>query len=113
MVILNVDHPDIVDFINSKANEEKKAWALIDAGFDGAFNAPGGAYDSVQFQNANHSVRVTNEFMKAFETDAEWTTISVTEPKRPMSKHKSKDLMRQIAESAWLCGDPGMSYNFV
>jgi ribonucleoside-diphosphate reductase alpha chain len=111
MVILNVDHPDIEDFINSKANEEKKAWALIDAGFDGAFNAPGGAYDSIQFQNANHSVRVTDDFMKAVETDSEWTTISVTEPKRPMSTHRARDLMREMAESAWLCGDPGMQFD--
>ena len=65
MVILNIDHPDIVDFINSKADEEKKAWSLIDAGYDGGFNVPGGAYDSVFFQNANQSVRVTDEFMKA------------------------------------------------
>jgi ribonucleoside-diphosphate reductase alpha chain len=70
MVILNADHPDILDFIQSKEREEKKAWALIDAGYDGAFNAPGGAYDSVQFQNANHSVRVTDEFMRAYEKDA-------------------------------------------
>jgi ribonucleoside-diphosphate reductase alpha chain len=111
MVILNIDHPDIVDFINSKSSEEKKAWALIDAGYDGAFNATGGAYDSVQFQNANHSVRVTDEFMKAYEADADWSTISVTEPKRPMSTHKARDLMRQISESTWLCGDPGMQFD--
>ncbi|MEA2416543.1 MAG: ribonucleoside-diphosphate reductase alpha chain, partial [Thermoanaerobaculia bacterium] len=65
MVILNADHPDIVEFIESKEKEEKKAWALIDAGYNGAFNAVGGAYDSVQFQNANHSVRVTDDFMHA------------------------------------------------
>src|SRR6185436_13909924 len=65
MVILNADHPDIVDFIESKEKEEKKAWALIEAGYDGAFNAPGGAYDSVQFQNANHSNRVTDDFMRS------------------------------------------------
>ena len=81
MVILNADHPDIVDFIESKEREEKKAWALIDAGYDGAFNAPGGAYDSVQFQNANHSVRVTDDFMRAYEKDGDWHTWSVTEPK--------------------------------
>jgi ribonucleoside-diphosphate reductase alpha chain len=111
MVILNVDHPDIVDFINSKSREEKKAWALIDAGFDGAFNAPGGAYDSIQFQNANHSVRVTDEFMRAYEKDGEWTTWSVTQPKRPMDKYRAREVMRQIAESAWLCGDPGMQFD--
>ncbi|HEY8849564.1 MAG TPA: vitamin B12-dependent ribonucleotide reductase, partial [Thermoanaerobaculia bacterium] len=76
MVILNVDHPDIVDFIESKEREEKKAWALIDAGYEGAFNSTGGAYDSVQFQNANHSVRVTDDFMRAYEKNADWTTWS-------------------------------------
>ena len=65
MVILNIDHPDVVDFIDCKAIEEKKAWALIDAGYDGGFNVVGGAYDSVNYQNANHSVRVTDEFMNA------------------------------------------------
>ncbi|MBW3564900.1 MAG: vitamin B12-dependent ribonucleotide reductase [Acidobacteria bacterium] len=111
MVILNIDHPDIEDFINSKSNEEKKAWALIEAGYDGAFNAPGGAYDSVQFQNANHSVRVTDDFMRAVETDSEWTTISVTEPRRPMDTYRARDLMREMAESAWICGDPGMQFD--
>ena len=111
MVILNVDHPDIIDFINSKASEEKKAWALIEAGYSGAFNAPGGAYDSVQFQNANHSVRVTDEFMRAVEEDKEWITWSVTEPKHPMGTFKARELMRQIADSAWVCGDPGMQFD--
>ena len=74
MVILNADHPDIVEFINSKADEERKAWALIDAGYDGSFNVKGGAYDSVFFQNANHSVRVTDEFMRAVVEDREWQT---------------------------------------
>jgi len=111
MVILNADHPDIVDFVNSKAKEEKKAWALIDAGYDGAFNAPGGAYDSVQFQNANHSVRVNDDFMRAYENDGEWSTWSVTEPKRPMDTMKARELMRQMSESAWMCGDPGMQFD--
>jgi ribonucleoside-diphosphate reductase alpha chain len=111
MVILNADHPDIVDFIESKETEERKAWALIDAGYDGAFNAPGGAYDSVHFQNANHSVRVTDDFMRAYEKDADWTTWSVTEPKRPMGTFKARQIMRRMSESAWLCGDPGMQFD--
>src|SRR5947209_13498805 len=111
MVILNADHPDIVDFIESKEREEKKAWALIDAGYEGAFNAPGGAYDSVQFQNANHSVRVTDDFMRAYEKNADWSTWSVTEPRRPMGTYKARELMHKMAESAWVCGDPGMQFD--
>jgi ribonucleoside-diphosphate reductase alpha chain len=111
MVILNIDHPDILDFVISKEREEKKAWALIDAGYDGAFNAVGGAYDSVQFQNANHSVRVTDEFMKAYEKDADWQTRAVTDKTKVMDNYKARDLMRKMAESAWLCGDPGMQFD--
>ncbi|HEV8434306.1 MAG TPA: vitamin B12-dependent ribonucleotide reductase, partial [Thermoanaerobaculia bacterium] len=110
MVILNADHPDIVDFIESKEREEKKAWALIDAGYDGAFNAPGGAYDSVQFQNANHSVRVTDDFMRAYEKDGDWQTHAVTD-RRVMGTYKARDMMRRMAESAWVCGDPGMQFD--
>ena len=110
MVILNAEHPDIVDFINCKADEEKKAWALIEAGYDGGFNVPGGAYDSVFYQNANHSIRATDEFMKAVLEDRDWYTKAVTSGK-PVEKHKSRDLMRQISEAAWICGDPGMQYN--
>jgi ribonucleoside-diphosphate reductase alpha chain len=111
MVILNVDHPDILDFVESKEREEKKAWALIDAGYDGAFNAPGGAYDSVQFQNANHSVRVTDEFMRAVEKDGEWKTRAVTDQNRVMDTFKARELMRKMSESAWVCGDPGMQFD--
>ncbi len=111
MVILNADHPDIVDFIESKEKEEKKAWALIEAGYEGAFNATGGAYDSVQFQNANHSVRVTDDFMRAYERDGDWQTRAVTDPNRVMGNYKARGLMRKMAESAWVCGDPGMQFD--
>jgi len=110
MVILNADHPDIVDFINCKAEEEKKAWVLIEAGYDGGFNVAGGAYDSIFYQNANHSVRVTDEFMKAVLEDKEWVTKAVLDG-RPMEKFRARDLMKQIAEAAWICGDPGMQYH--
>src|SRR4029078_3090164 len=111
MVILNADHPDVVDFIESKEKEEKKAWALIEAGYDGAFNPPGGAYDSVQFQNANHSVRVTDEFMRSYEKDGTWQTRAVTDSSRVMDTYKSRELMRKISESAWVCGEPGMQFD--
>ena len=111
MVILNADHPDIIDFIESKEKEERKAWALIEAGYEGAFNAPGGAYDSVQFQNANHSVRVTDDFMRAYEKDSDWQTRAVTDKSRIMGTYKARDLMHKMAESAWVCGDPGMQFD--
>ena len=110
MVILDVDHPDIEEFIGSKAGEEQKAWALIDAGYSGEFNVHGGAYDSVFFQNANHSVRVTDEFMRAVVSDGEWLTRAVTTGK-PMGTYRARDLMREMAEAAWVCGDPGMQYD--
>src|SRR5438132_7449445 len=105
MVILNSDHPDILEFIESNEREEKKAWALIDPGYEGAFNAVGGAYDSVQFQNANHSVRVTDEFMRAVERDADWQTRAVTDHNKVMGNYKARDMMHKISESAWVCGD--------
>jgi ribonucleoside-diphosphate reductase alpha chain len=108
MVILNADHPDIQEFINCKVEEEKKAWALIDAGYDGSFT--GVAYGSVFFQNSNNSVRVTDEFMRAVLDDGEWTTRAVRDGS-PMETYKARDLMRQIAEGTWICGDPGMQFD--
>jgi ribonucleoside-diphosphate reductase alpha chain len=110
MVILNTDHPDIVEFVNCKADEEKKAWALIDAGYDGAFNVRGGAYDSVFFQNANHSVRVTDEFMRAVIEDHEWQTKYVISGEL-CETLRARDLMKMMAEAAWQCGDPGIQYD--
>src|SRR4051812_34670310 len=110
MVILNVDHPDVVDFIDCKAIEEKKAWALIDAGYDGGFNVVGGAYDSVNYQNANHSVRVTDEFMNAVLRDGDFSTKSVTDGKK-VETFRARTMMRKMAEAAWICGDPGMQYD--
>jgi ribonucleoside-diphosphate reductase alpha chain len=110
MVILNADHPDIDEFVNSKADEERKAWALIDAGYDGAFNVKGGAYDSVYFQNANHSVRVTDEFMRAVTEDRDWQTKYVLTGE-PCQTFKARDLMKSMAQAAWQCGDPGMQFD--
>ncbi len=108
MVILNVDHPDIEEFINCKVNEEKKAWALIDAGYDGAYT--GEAYGSVFFQNSNNSIRVPDEFMKAVENDGSWTTKMVKDGSAHRD-YRARDLMRQISDAAWICGDPGMQYD--
>jgi ribonucleoside-diphosphate reductase alpha chain len=108
MVILDADHPDVIDFIDSKLNEEKKAWALIEAGYDPSFT--GEAYGSVYFQNANHSVRVTDEFMGAVVDDKDWTTHSVVEHK-PMETYKARDIFRKMAEAAYVCGDPGIQYD--
>ena len=108
MVILNADHPDIVDFINCKVEEEKKAWALIDAGYDGSFT--GTAYGSVFFQNSNNSVRASDEFMRAVLDDGEWQTKSVT-TSETMDTYRARDLMRLIAEGTWVCGDPGMQFD--
>ena len=108
MVILDVDHPDVVDFIDSKALEEKKAWALIEQGYDPTFT--GEAYGSVFFQNANHSVRVTDEFMRAVEQDGDWTTIEVSD-KQPAGTYKAREIFRKMADAAHLCGDPGIQYD--
>jgi ribonucleoside-diphosphate reductase alpha chain len=110
MVILNADHPDVEEFITCKADEEKKAWALIEAGYEGAFNVKGGAYDSVFFQNANHSVRVTDEFMRAVEEDKEWRTRYVLTGDTCQT-YRARDLMQRMAQAAWQCGDPGLQYD--
>src|SRR6184192_3140302 len=110
MVILNADHPDVLDFIRCKAEEEKKAWALIEAGYNVGFNVPGGAYDSVQFQNANHSVRVTDDFMRAVIDDKEWETHAIVGG-RTIDTYKARDVMHEIADAAWICGDPGLQFD--
>jgi ribonucleoside-diphosphate reductase alpha chain len=108
MVILNVDHPDVEDFIWCKANEEKKARALRDAGFDMDLDGKDSA--SIQYQNANNSVRVTDEFMRAFEQDQDWKLKAVTTGETAQTI-RARDLMRQIADAAWQCADPGMQYD--
>src|SRR5258705_386278 len=108
MVILDADHPDVLEFVDSKAHEEKKAWALIEQGYDPSFT--GEAYGSVYFQNANHSVRVTDEFMQAVEADSPWTTYSVTTGDA-VETLNARDLFRRMADAAWICGDPGIQYD--
>jgi ribonucleoside-diphosphate reductase alpha chain len=108
MVILNGDHPDIMEFVHCKAEEERKAWSLIDAGYDAALD--GSAYSSVFFQNANHSVRVTDEFMRAVEADGEWKTRAVTSGE-VTDHYRAREVMQSIAEAAWQCGDPGMQWD--
>ncbi|HEU5116471.1 MAG TPA: vitamin B12-dependent ribonucleotide reductase, partial [Isosphaeraceae bacterium] len=107
MQTLKIHHPDILDFIECKTREEKKAQTLIRGGYDANFN--GEAYSSVMFQNANLSVRVTDAFLRAAEAGEEWTTRSVTTG-RPMTTHPASELLDKIAEGTWLCGDPGVQY---
>jgi ribonucleoside-diphosphate reductase alpha chain len=109
MVILNADHPDIEDFVTCKVTEERKAWTLIEGGYDSSFT--GEAYASVFFQNSNNSVRVTDEFMRAVQDDRDWHLRAVTDANRILKTVKARDLMRLIAESAWQCGDPGVQYD--
>src|SRR5467141_2033879 len=110
MVNRNADHPDILEFIRCKAEEEKKAWALIEAGYNVGFNVTGGAYDSVQFQNANNSVRVSDEFMRAVEGDKKWKTRAVVDG-RVVDNYKARELWKEIADAAWICGDPGVQFD--
>jgi ribonucleoside-diphosphate reductase alpha chain len=109
MVILDADHPDILEFINCKVEEERKAWALIDAGYDGSFTGP--AYSSVFFQNSNNSVRVTDDFMRAVLDDGDWETRAVTDRSRVMDVYKARLMMHAIAEGTHICGDPGMQFD--
>jgi ribonucleoside-diphosphate reductase alpha chain len=108
MVILNVDHPDVEDFIWCKATEERKARALRDAGFD--MDLDGKDSHSTQYQNANNSVRVTDEFMQAYLDDRDWKLKAVTTGE-PLETKRARDLMRQVAQAAWECADPGMQYD--
>jgi len=110
MVILDADHPDVLEFIRCKAVEEKKAWALIDAGFAGGFNEPGGAYDSVQFQNANHSLRVTDACMRAALEGKDWILHNRLDGS-PAGAMQAADLLKEISEAAWICGDPGIQFD--
>jgi len=107
MVILNADHPDIKEYIWCKANEERKAQQLIALGYDDSID--GEAYRSVQFQNANNSVSVTDEFMRAVEQDGEWQTRKVTTGE-VAATYKAREMMRWIAEATWICGDPGLQF---
>jgi len=108
MVVLNVDHPDVEQFIKCKQEEEKKAWALIEAGYDSSLD--GDAYGSVFFQNANNSVRVTDEFMQAVQNDGEWRTRFVKSGEVAKT-YRARELLRMIAEAAHACGDPGMQFD--
>ena len=108
MVILNVDHPDVLEFIDCKAKEERKAWDLIEAGWDGSFG--GEVYNNVLFQNANHTVRVTDEFMQAVEAGREYACHAVTTGE-PLTTHEARAVLRRMAEAAWICGDPGIQYD--
>jgi ribonucleoside-diphosphate reductase alpha chain len=108
MVILNIDHPDIVEFIECKRKEERKAHVLIEQGYNSSID--GDAYASIFFQNANHSVRVTDDFMRAVIEDKDWWTKNVADG-QPVDKLRARDLMMKISDSTWHCGDPGMQYD--
>lgn len=108
MVMLDVSHPDIIDFIEAKVKEEKKAWTLIDAGYDGAID--GEAYGSIFFQNANHSVRVTDEFMQAVKEDKNYNTYAIR-TKEIVASIPARDIFYKIAEGTHICGDPGLQYD--
>jgi len=109
MVILNIDHPDIVDFIDCKSKEEAKAHALVAQGYDGS-HPDSDAYSSIFFQNANNSVRVTDDFMVAVMRDTDFSTRAIVDG-RVVNTYKAKDLLAKLSEATWQCGDPGMQYD--
>jgi ribonucleoside-diphosphate reductase alpha chain len=109
MVILNIDHPDIVDFIECKAKEEAKAWSLVQAGYDGS-SPDSEAYSSIFFQNANNSVRVTDDFMYAVVRDTDFSTRAIRDG-AVVTTYKAKELLKNISEATWQCGDPGMQFD--
>jgi ribonucleoside-diphosphate reductase alpha chain len=109
MVVLDVDHPDIREFIWCKAKEEDKAEALRDAGFDMSIDGDG--FKSIQYQNANNSVRITDEFMRAVEADGEWNLTARATGEPVGEPIPARELMREIAEAAWRCADPGVQYD--
>ncbi len=110
MQMLNVTHPDLMEFVTAKKKEEEKAWALIDAGYESRIGVSGAAYDAVGLQNANLSVRVTDEFMKAAEEGNKFWTHRVTDGK-PCEELDAKSVLRAVAEGTWMCGDPGLQYD--
>jgi len=109
MVVMNIDHPDVVQFIRCKAEEEKKVRALMEAGYQ-MYDLNNPAWNSIQYQNANNSVRVTDEFMQAVEQDEQWSTRYVTTGE-VAKEYRARDLMAEIAKAAWESGDPGMQYD--
>src|SRR5262249_37472488 len=108
MVVFHVDYPAVQDFIWCKGKEERKAWKVVEAGYDASID--GEAYSSIFFQNANNSVRVTDEFMETVRKDGDWWTRSVVSG-QPKDRYKARDLLRQIAEATHQCGDPGMQFD--
>ncbi len=108
MVVLNADHPDVIEFIQCKAEEERKAWTLIEAGYDASID--GAAYSSIFFQNANNSVRVTDDFMQAIVENRPWSTHFVTTGE-VCETFQAREVLRKIAEATWRCGDPGLQFD--
>lgn len=110
MQILDADHPDIFEFVRAKYTEEQKAWALIEEGYNGGFNVPGGAYDSVFFQNSNLSVRVSDEFMEAALEGRKFATLKRTDGSI-CEEIDARTLLKEISQGTWVCGDPGLQFD--